>query len=208
MRGRAGLFTDLDNEVLSSSLMFPTVEFETEAGDTAELILNLNHEKLDDPFEIVEGVTINAGTYDTYRVTAEIDTSQSRTLSGSATVSYAEFWDGTRFDWGGTVMVQPSARYSVGAAFEQNEIRLPGGDFDVQIVSFITKVQFSPEVTWSNRIQWDNQSDEAGFNSRLRYEIRPGRVAYIVFNSGYDTANSFATTESELTVKIGWTWRF
>ena len=208
VQGRAWLFTDLDDEVLSSGLMFPAVEFESEAGDAVELGLILSHEKLEEPFEIVDGVTINAGTYDTYRATVQADTSPSRTLSGGATLSYAEFWDGTRFDWGGTVMVKPSARYSVGAAFEQNEIRLPAGDFDVQIVSFITKVQFSPEVTWSNRIQWDNQSDEAGFNSRLRYEIRPGRVAYIVFNSAYNTADSWATTESEMAVKIGWTWRF
>jgi Domain of unknown function (DUF5916)/Carbohydrate family 9 binding domain-like len=206
--GRAGLFTDLDNKVLTASLTLPTVDLRSEAGDFARFGLEINHENLEQPFQISDGVTIATGKYDTTRITSNIGTSPSRVLSGNVFAAYGTFWDGNKFDWGGGIGVQPSARFSAGASFSQNEIRLSGGDFDVQIAAFRTKVQFSPEVTWSNTVQWDNQSNEASFNSRVRYEIVPGRVAYIVFNSGYGTDNSFTTTQSELAVKVGWTWRF
>lgn len=206
--GRSGLFTDLDNEVLSADLTLPSVTLRSSAGDFARLHFELEHENLEEPFEIVEGNVIEDGKYDTARISTNIGTSPTRMFFGSVFAAYGEFWDGTKFDWGGGINFQPTARFSTGIGFQQNEVRLPSGDFDVQIVEADLIMQFTPEITWSNIVQWDNQSDEVGFNSRLRYEIEPGRVAYIVYNSGYDTDDSWATTQSEMAVKVGWTYRF
>ncbi len=69
-------------------------------------------------------------------------------------------------------------------------------------------MQLSPNVTWNTIVQWDNQSDEAGLNTRLRWEFRPGNEMFIVYNAGFDTKDAYRTTTSEATVKLGWTLRF
>ena len=208
LEGRLGLFTDLNDSVETVSLDAPSVTLLSEAGDFARFELELEREVLDAPFTISPGIVVPVGTFDTYTVSASVGTSSSRAIAGSASIGYGTFWGGTRLDWGAGVSFQPSALFTFTADFEHNEIRLPQGDFDVQILSARATFQFSPEVTWANLVQWDNESDEAGFNSRLRWEFEPGREMFIVYNAGFDTANAWATTQSEMAVKIGWTWRF
>jgi hypothetical protein len=49
-----------------------------------------------------------------------------------------------------------------------------------------------------------------GFNSRVRWEIEPGREVFFVVNQGYDVddGHRFQSTTSSLTVKGGLTFRF
>ena len=69
---------------------------------------------------------------------------------------------------------------------------------------------FNSRWSWLNFIQYDNQSEEAGINSRLRWNPRAGQDFFLVFNKGYerDPSGSFRSTVSELTAKLGYTFRF
>ena len=75
---------------------------------------------------------------------------------------------------------------------------------------FVTTVAFSPELTWTTVVQWDSDSDNAGLNSRVRYEPTPGRELFVVFSQGFNIEDErrLTTTSSALTVKLGLTFRF
>ncbi|VAX42817.1 hypothetical protein MNBD_PLANCTO03-25, partial [hydrothermal vent metagenome] len=88
-------------------------------------------------------------------------------------------------------------------------VRLDTGDLTVRVASTSATIQFSPLLSWSTILQWDNQSDSAGLNSRLRYEFRPGQEIFLVYNEGFDVAGTeFSSTGRELTLKAGLTFRF
>ena len=58
-------------------------------------------------------------------------------------------------------------------------------------------------------IQYDNGSDSVGLNSRVRWIVEPGSEIYFVLNQSIDRDdNSFRVTQTELTTKVGWTFRF
>ncbi len=86
---------------------------------------------------------------------------------------------------------------------------LPGGDFVVNIVQSRVDFLFTPDIAWTNFIQWDDVSNSLGINSRLRWIIEPGNELFLVFNQAFDTLDGrFDATSTELTTKLGWTFRF
>ncbi len=205
---RLGVFTGFDNEINTVEWTIPTVEFNSSAGDSAQFNLELTREKLDSPFTIIDGVTVPVGEYDNAGVSGEFSTSASRVVSADASYAYEGFFDGTRSDWGGGITFRPSPSLSLSGDYSQSDISLGDASFSVRILSGRVDVQFSPDISWSTIVQWDNQSDEAGLNTRLRWEFKPGNEMFIVYNAGFDTEDAYRTTTSEATIKLGWTLRY
>jgi len=57
--------------------------------------------------------------------------------------------------------------------------------------------------------QYDNRSDSVGFNSRLRWTLRPGNDLVLVWNHGWDYEDDrFDNGTGEGVLKIGTTFRF
>ena len=68
---------------------------------------------------------------------------------------------------------------------------------------------FTPRVLWSNFVQFDNESDTLGVNSRLRWIFAPGRDFYVVVNPTVSRdMDSLVTEEVAAAVKIAYTFRF
>jgi hypothetical protein len=61
-----------------------------------------------------------------------------------------------------------------------------------------------PNLYWNTIVQWDDYSKTAGLNSRLRWEITPGQVAYLVINQGFnvDDRLRFTKRDGNLTLKL------
>ncbi|MDH3421109.1 MAG: hypothetical protein OEM78_16690, partial [Gammaproteobacteria bacterium] len=92
-----------------------------------------------------------------------------------------------------------------------NEIALPEGDFTVRLSSLRADVIFSSTLSWVNLIQYDNLSENIGFNSRLHWIPQAGREGFIVFNHNLvdtDRNDSFHSTGADISVKFSYTWRF
>ena len=78
-------------------------------------------------------------------------------------------------------------------------------------MSFTSLINFTPDLTWSNRLQYDNVSEGFGVNSRLYWIPEPGREAYLVLNWGMSDADKdgdFVSTSNDLTFKYNYTFRF
>ena len=107
------------------------------------------------------------------------------------------------------VQYRASENLFLSAEFSQNEIRLEEGEFHTQIGRARVNVFFTPDISWTNFVQYDNISDTLGVNSRLRWITRPGNEIFFVVNQSFDVAGDrFATQFTELTTKVGWTFRF
>jgi hypothetical protein len=88
-------------------------------------------------------------------------------------------------------------------------VRLPEGNFDVRLASLGVDLALTPDLTWRTLAQYDNRSDNVGFNSRLRWTWKPGNDLVLVWNHAWDyNDGQFDNGTGEAIVKLGATFRF
>ena len=95
--------------------------------------------------------------------------------------------------------------------YDWNDIVLPDGRFISRLLGFTTEVAFSSTLFWVNLIQYDNDSEEVGINSRLQWIPRAGQEGFIVLNHNlqdFDKDNTFDSQRADLSLKFNYTFRF
>lgn len=181
----------------------------TEEGD--EVVLGFEHtrDELFEDFEIDDGVVIPVGVYDNDAARLVVDTSGKRPLSGSGSVEAGSFYDGDIVSWYAELVWRPGPGFSGELAYERDDVSLPGGDFTAEIALLRAAFTFTPEVAWTNLVQWDSDSETVGLQSRLRWLPVPGRELLLVFEEVLDTAGGGSTPlDEELSLKLTYTLRF
>ncbi len=203
------IVTDLDNELQTGILTLNPIEIANQDGDQIELSLILNREVLSRNFEISRGVVIPQGTYSFLRYGARITTSSVRSLSLQLNGEFGDFYEGSRRDLRVTVEWRPSRHFFLSLGYVNNSIDLDFGAFQTHIARVRVNVLFTPDISWNTFIQYDNVSKLMGINSRFRWIIEPGREFFFVVNQGFLVeSDRFQSTGTELTTKLGWTFRF
>ena len=90
-----------------------------------------------------------------------------------------------------------------------DQVRLPAGNFDSRLASARLQLTITPDLAWYNLLQYDNELESFGFNSRIRWEFRPGAQLFLVLNQAIDRNHSRLRWErTEAMVKVGMTFRF
>ena len=86
----------------------------------------------------------------------------------------------------------------------------PGREFTTQIASSTLDLFFSPELSLRNLVQFDNESEAVGWQSRLRWIYSPGCDFFMVFGSNWLRTDdeSLVPTDQALNLKIAHTVRF
>lgn len=187
------------------------------AGDAVDASLIRTREVLSRPFTIYRAsdgsgnIVIPVGDYEFTQGSAGITFAGRRRLSGNVRVTWGDYFGGNNLQRSVGVRWQPSNRYNLGLNFSENEIHLPEGHFTVRLMNFTTLINFTPEISWSNRIQYDNVSEGIGINSRLRWIPTAGQEGFLVLNWGMvdpDKDNDFASINGDLSLKFNYTFRF
>ena len=74
---------------------------------------------------------------------------------------------------------------SVVLQMERDEGSLPQGRFVTQLFSARVDYNASPNLTWSNLVQYDNITRILGFQSRFRWILKPGNDLFVVVIRGW-----------------------
>src|SRR5262245_49511048 len=201
--------TDLSNDVETVEAPLQFLGIVWDSGDEFRLQSIWSYERLDAPFDIQDDVTIPAGEYDWLRWRMEAESALKRPVSGAVAVEVGPFYDGTRTDYEGQVSWRPSRYFTGELAYEQNRVNLPDGDFVTHLGSARLDAAFSPDLTWSNFVQVDNESDTLGWNTRLQWILRPGEELNLVYNNTMARdGDSLTTVSQDAAVKLQYTIRF
>ena len=94
---------------------------------------------------------------------------------------------------------------------EWTDVDLPQGDFIARLSSLSTQVAFSSTLYWISLVQYDNLSENMGINTRLHWIPEAGQEAFIVLNynlQDQDKDNTFHSTQSNLSLKFKYTFRY
>ena len=110
-----------------------------------------------------------------------------RAWAVNATASAGAFYDGNRTDLSlsGRLRLQPHGELLL--EYARNDVSLPASDFVVNTVRFRGDYAFSPRLTATAFLQFDDQSERAAVNARLRWTTSPGSDLYLVWNSAWPT---------------------
>ena len=174
-------------------------------------------EVLTEPFTIYRAsdgsrtITIPAGEYDWDEGFVGMSWGGHRRLSGGLQFWIGDYYDGKHLQTTGNFTWRPNRHLALTLNSTANRIELPDGDFTLRLYGLNFQYAFSSTLSWSNLIQYDNVSENVGFNSRVHWIPRAGQQAFLVLNWGLsdmDKDNHFDSTFADLSLKFNYTFRF
>ncbi len=201
----------LDSGLQSQVITVRPLVIETDAGEELEFSYISNKEVLYEDFEISDGVILLPGEYqfDEYKVSVE--TGGHRVLSGTVRFATGDFYNGERINIEGEITWRPSPHFALSGEYEYFDVDLPQGEFITRLLQVRADIVFSSRLSWSNLVQYDNESELIGINSRLQWIPEMGRETYLVFNHAlqdFDRDDRFRSENADVVIKAGYTFRF
>ena len=183
---------------------------EFESDDELKVAVARNHEAIDAPFTIVDGVIVPVGEYDSDELGVALETSPGRPLSLECSVVFGELYGGNQRRIEADLQWRTGPLLLLGAAYEQTDAELPGGEFTTRVGALRVDVLPSPVLSWSTLAQYDTESRDLGMQSRLRWTVEPGSDLFVVLGAGWLRSDEGALrpTEQQATLKFAWTFRF
>ena len=204
-------FDRLSGGLESERLYVELFELETHSGDEFSLNFNRRREVLFEDFEVVDGTVIPVGDHEYSGFDIQISGASERVLAPGFDYYKGEFFNGDRVEMSAELEWRPNRRLNMGVEYEYNDIDLPNGQFVTRLMALNANVAFNVRWSWLNLIQYDNESESVGINSRLRWNPRAGQDLYIVINHGYSAEESFSrlrSEQSQYALKYTHTFRF
>ncbi len=201
--------TDLEGELESAATSLQLVHVLWDSGDELDLSLTSSSERLSEPFEIEDGVTLDAGEYDWWRWRVEAESALKRPLTVFAALEGGDFYDGERQDLEAGLSWRPVKYFNAEVFYELNRLDLPAGAFDAHVGGLRLDFAATPDLTWSHFLQFDNDSDSLGWNSRLQWILAPGESINLVVNQVVERVDgSFVAAAQDATLLFQYTFRF
>lgn len=117
--------------------------------------------------------------------------------------SLGRFFNGKRFSIESmmTLRFQPKVFLSLILNYDKINLPDPFPSADIWLVSPKVDITFSKSVFWSTLVQYSNQRDNLGFNSRLQWRFAPLSDLYLVYNDNY-FANSLEPRSRSINLKL------
>ncbi|MGH7599541.1 MAG: DUF5916 domain-containing protein, partial [bacterium] len=184
------LATDLRHNWESYRVFTAPINWQLESGDRFEFNIAPEGERLIAPFKIEENVAIPAGAYHWRRYRLEGESAAKRKLSGQLTWWFGGFYSGNLDQIELELAIKPSAVFAMEVNSELNYGRLKEGKFTQRLFGSRVSVNLSPDLQFSSFLQYDDESNSIGLNSRLRWTFTPLGDLFVVYN--HNLAKSLA----------------
>jgi uncharacterized protein DUF5916 len=202
------LVTNRSGRWESYQVFLAPLNWRLESGDRIEANVIPQGERLAEPFQVADTVTIQPGAYHFVRYRLEVETAARRALAGQLTWRFGEFYSGhlhqliAEAAW----KVFPSLILELNG--EHDIGRLREGAFDETLVGVRALMNFSPDLNLSSFVQYDTDSRIVGSNTRLRWTFDPAGDLFLVYNHNLqDLENRLRLESNQLLVKVQYTIR-
>jgi len=179
------------------------------SGDLISLSSQYQYEALINDFNIFGVYIIPANKYHFWRHSLTLTSAKRRNLWASTKITVGTFYSGSRTDW----LIQTGYKVFVpvyiGMESDRRWVDLPEEGFVTQIYRINLNFLFSPNLSWYNFAQYENQTETFGWQSRFQWIIKPGKEIFLTFNSPLiDPLERFKSEAYEARVKVKYTIRF
>lgn len=203
------LTTDRNDRIESATARIVPVKIENEYAGRIELSFQHRFERPLGDFVLPGGLQIAAGAYHYNEGRLRLNASPNWAVTGGLTVGGGSYFGGTRLIAIPELEWRPNQYFLMKTQYELRNTWLPGQHGRVHVVRSLIAFYFTPNISWSTLVQYDNVSNSIGVNSRLRWIVSDGREIFVVLNQGANIIDDeIERGVTEPFAKIAWTFRF
>ena len=133
----------------------------------------------------------------------EFRSDRRKVFSYSLEPSYGGFFNGNRFSFRSDLNLRFQPKVFLSLLVDYNNISLPTpySSADLWLISPKIEITFSKSIFWSTLVQYSNQNDNLGLNSRLQWRFAPLSDLFIVYNDNY-FVNNFEPKNRSINLKL------
>ena len=205
-------YWNLSGDLESRQIFTAPVNFRTESGEHIEFNIIPNREVLPVDFEVAEGISIPKGDYKFVNYRFEVNTASYRKAQFDFSYRFGEFYNGhyNDIETGVTLKLDGYVTMEVGANMVRG--KLPQGKFSENLYFTRLNLYVTPDLGITNYFQFDDITNQIGYNGRFFWQIRPGNTIYLVYNNIterlFDPDKRFQMTEDQVLFKVQMSIRF
>jgi len=144
----------------------------------------------------------NSGyNYNTFNLAYQ--SNPAKTFSFNTLTSGGEFFNGRNLSAGGgmTYRIQPWVLFNLNARYDIIRLPEPHSNANYLLLTPRMDITFSKSLFWSTLVQYSNQRNNLGINSRLQWRYAPLSDLYLVYNDNY-FADSFGPRFRSINLKL------
>ena len=168
--------------------------------------VNYQKDGLKDPFEIIDGVIIEPGSYSGWEGQLRFNTDLSRPLNFQVGVNHGKKFGGDR------TVLTPTLGFRVGETFTSelsivhNRFELPveNGNFDVTLARARLSYSFTPKILLQALIQYNEADDVLSTNLRFPVLRTANSGLFVVYNEFDERFAGASPTGREVIVKYSY----
>mgnify|MGYP001817312432 FL=1 len=151
-----------------------------------------------------DGLPLPADTdyhYNTVRLSYGSDRRRIFSFRGQST--FGGFFNGERLsiEAGATMRIQPKAFLSMQVNYDQITLPDPYPSADIWLIVPRIEITFSRSLFWSTLIQYSNQRDNLGINTRLQWRFAPLSDLFLVYTDNY-FVDTFSPKVRSINLKV------
>ncbi len=158
--------------------------WEWKGGTEIHTGVNFTHEGVKEAFEIVDGVTVQPGSFNHSELAYVAFTNQGAPLSFSVRGLIGGFFGGDRFQ------AIPSMQFRMGDAFTSEiswshnsiDLPVPNGKFDVDLARLRLTYSFTPKMSIQALVQYNKRDEVFATNFRFAWIQSANAGLYLVYN--------------------------
>jgi hypothetical protein len=184
-----------------------------ESGDRFEFNIVPTGERITEPFEIADNVTIPAGAYHFRRFRLEGGLAAKRRFNAQATWWFGGFYNGYLNQYQLTGAWKPSPLFIVSERRARRR-SYAAGPFRSGRLGTRLRLNISPDLQLASFLQYDNGSEAFSTNTRVRWTFNPLGDLFIVYNHALRTRNplslrrEIAFGSNQLLAKVQYAFRY
>ena len=196
---------------LTQNIRLTPLSIRFESGDEISYQIIRNYEKLLYNFNILgdDSIIIPIGDYTNWSHQIELETANYRKIVYEIELNAEGFWSGSRTEYQNNLTFRPFPGINLSLGYNHSNVNLKEGSFKTNLIRFIGDFDFTPFISFSSNIQYDDISKNIGMNNRFKYTITPGSDIYFVYNHNWiDDSGKYKTSSLLGASKITYTHRF
>ena len=167
-----------------SGFLHNDIHWEFRNGYEIHTGVNFTSEGVKEAFDIVDGVTIQPGTYDHAEAAVVFHTNQAAPLSFSLRSTVGGRFGGDRVSLAPTLNFRVGETFSSELSYNYNDFDLPvpGGAFKANLARLRLSYSFTPKILLQALVQYNELDDILGTNLRFSWLRSANTGLFLVYN--------------------------
>jgi hypothetical protein len=173
-----------------------------ENGAFISTAVNIRREGLKEPFEVYEGITIPAATYDFTEAVIRFNSNESAAWSVNGVVTVGGFFSGNRRGFSAGVTNRLGSTWLASLTTSYDDVELDEGSFETTLLGLRLSYSFTPRIYVQSLMQYNAQSDRLSVNARFGWLNTAGSGLFLVYNDVQRTVDPTGPVDRAFVVKF------